>query len=252
MDKNEIIEAYRHAKNRLLLLDYDGVLVPIMPLPEQAVPSKKTYQLLKELADDGRNTCVVISGRPHDTLEEWLGGLPLAFAAEHGLWRQELRSNWEFSRSVSIGWKQTIKEVMRGYEHAMPGSFIEEKYAGLAFHYRNVTLKNVPGIIHLLLRDLEPFAAQLKLTVLNGKKVVEVIPDGINKGEAAKFWLGAKKWDFILGAGDDETDEALFKQLPPTAYSIKIGKGVTTAKGRIESQSDFMLLLTAFAEDNDR
>lgn len=251
MDKNEIIEAYRHAKNRLLLLDYDGVLAPIMPLPEQAAPSKKTYQLLKELAEDGRNTCVVISGRPHDTLEEWLGSLPLAFAAEHGLWRRELRSSWEFARSVSTDWKPAVKEVMQRYEHTMSGSFIEEKYAGLALHYRNVTLKDTSSMINLLLRDLEPLAAQLKLTILNGKKVVEVIPDGIDKGTAAKFWLGAKKWDFILGAGDDETDEALFKQLPPTAYSIKIGKGITHAKGRIELQSDFMRLLAAFAEDHD-
>ena len=252
MDKNGIIEAYSRATERLLLLDYDGVLAPIMPLPEQAAPSEKTYELLKELAADQHNTCVVISGRPRETLEQWLGDLPLAFAAEHGLWRREHRSAWEFARSVSTDWKQAIKEVMQHYERTLKGSFIEEKYAGLALHYRNVAAKDASDTIRLLLRDLEPFAAQLRLTVLNGKKVVEVIPDGVDKGEAAKFWLSAKKWDFILGAGDDETDEALFKQLPATAYSIKVGKGITQAKERIESQSEFMLLLGAFAEDRDR
>jgi len=252
MDKNEIIEAYRQAAERLLLLDYDGVLAPIMPLPEQAAPSEKTCQLLKRLANDERTTCVVVSGRPRETLEQWLGDLPLAFAAEHGLWRRELRSTWEFARPVSTGWKQAIKEVMQGYERSLQGSFIEEKYAGLALHYRKVTAKDTPDMIRLLLRDLEPLATQLKLTVLNGKKVVEVIPEGIDKGEAAKFWLGAKKWDFILGAGDDETDEALFKQLPPAAYSIKVGKGITQAKERIESQSEFMLLLESLAEGRDR
>src|SRR5438132_6903173 len=89
METAKIVDAYKHATKRLLLLDYDGVLAPIVPLPEQAMPSKKMFALLEKLTADTRNTCVVVSGRDHETLDEWLGNLPLAFAAEHGLWRRD-------------------------------------------------------------------------------------------------------------------------------------------------------------------
>src|SRR5438128_2988726 len=109
MSKNEIIDAYRHAKNRLLLLDYDGVLAPIMPLPEQAAPSKKTRHILEELTNDPHTTCVVISGRPRETLDEWLGDLCLSFAAEHGLWRREYGSEWGLTCRVPTEWKHDVE-----------------------------------------------------------------------------------------------------------------------------------------------
>lgn len=242
MNKSDVTEAYRRAKTRLILLDYDGVLAPIVPLPEQAAPSKKIRRLLEELAGDTRNTCVVVSGRHRETLEEWLGDLPLSFAAEHGLWRRSPHSEWDFALTVRTEWKQAVREIMRRYEVLMAGSFIEEKYAGVGIHYRNV-VEDTSNLIESLLRDLQPVAASLELKVLDGKKVVEVIPAGVDKGTAAGFWLNAKKWDFILGAGDDVTDEALFKALPAAAYSIKVGDGITHARMRVSSQSEFVVFL---------
>jgi trehalose 6-phosphate synthase/phosphatase len=44
-----------------------------------------------------------------------------------------------------------------------------------------------------------------------------------------------KPWDFILALGDDWTDEDIFKILPPSAYSIKVGFKTTQARFYIES-----------------
>ena len=52
------------------------------------------------------------------------------------------------------------------------------------------------------------------------------------------YWLKGD-YDFILAAGDDTTDEALFSILPPDAFSIKIGEGQTAARISLGSQSDF-------------
>lgn len=38
------------------------------------------------------------------------------------------------------------------------------------------------------------------------------------------------KPDFVLAAGDDETDETVFAALPPDAYTVKVGRGKTLAK----------------------
>jgi trehalose 6-phosphate synthase/phosphatase len=241
MNIRDMAVAYKNASKRLLLLDYDGVLVPIMPTPEQAAPTEATYDLLRRLTSDKRNVCVIISGRPRVDLERWFGDLPLSLAAEHGLWRKEQSGNWVFAVDVATDWKQPIRTLMDRYEGQLTGSFIEEKYAGLAFHYRGS--QDAEASVRELTAQLQPLLADLSLKLIHGKKVVEVVPAGIDKGMAAQFWLAADAWDFIAGAGDDTTDEALFKILPPQAFSIKVGDGTTTARLKVPSQAAFVELL---------
>lgn len=248
MEIAKVIDAYGQAKKRLLLLDYDGVLAPIVALPEQAAPSEEVLLLLEKMTADSRNTCVIVSGRPHETLDEWLGNLPVVFAAEHGLWRRESKGDWMFAVEVETKWKSTIRGVMQPYVDILPGAFIEEKHAGVGFHYRTATVNNAREIVKKLIDDLTPFVTDAGLKLLDGKKVVEVIPAGVDKGAAAKFWLDAQKWDFVLAAGDDVTDEALFEILPSEACSIKVGSGATAARSVVASQPEFIRLLEALVE----
>ena len=53
---------------------------------------------------------------------------------------------------------------------------------------------------------------------------------GINKGTAALEWLAGQTPEFILGIGDDWTDEDLFRALPPTAFSVRVGVANTAAR----------------------
>ena len=53
---------------------------------------------------------------------------------------------------------------------------------------------------------------------------------GVNKGTAALEWIGNRSPDFILGIGDDWTDEDLFRALPPTAFSVRVGMANTGAR----------------------
>jgi trehalose 6-phosphate synthase/phosphatase len=70
---------------------------------------------------------------------------------------------------------------------------------------------------------------------MHGKKVIEVRPRGINKGQAAHNLLMRDTYDFVLAVGDDWTDEDLFKALPEGAYSVKIGYGTTNARFFLDS-----------------
>jgi trehalose 6-phosphate synthase/phosphatase len=248
VNNDQLADNYRQAKSRLLLLDYDGVLAPIRPLPEQAAPSREILKLLEKLTADPRNTCVVISGRPRETLDDWLGHLPLAFAAEHGLWHRSVRGEWEILSFFDLDWKPSVEAVMHQYESLLSGSFVEEKHAALAFHYRNTSSPQKTEIVGRLVSDIEQVAASSSLQVLNGKKVVEVLPAGVDKGKAARFWLEARTWDFILAAGDDVTDEALFQAAPASAYSIKVGDRPTFARSTVNSQPKFMHLLKTLAD----
>lgn len=56
--------------------------------------------------------------------------------------------------------------------------------------------------------------SKLPVEILVGKKNLEVRPTMINKGEIVKNLLSSQlDWDFVFCAGDDKTDEDMFKAL---------------------------------------
>ena len=89
----------------------------------------------------------------------------------------------------------------------------------------------------------------LDIGVFEGSKILEVKPLGINKGRAAENWLEKKKWDFILAAGDDYTDEEMFAVMPDKAYSIKVGSGGSKARFSVSSTNEIRLILQRLLGD---
>ena len=80
---------YNQAKQRLILLDYDGTLTALKPRPEDAKPTPELISILQQLASDPANHIVINSGRDHFILEKWFGLLPVSMAAEHGAFYKE-------------------------------------------------------------------------------------------------------------------------------------------------------------------
>lgn len=76
----------RERKRRVLLLDYDGTLVPFTATPSLAVPDVTLLSLLHELSSRDDTHVHVVSGRCRHTLDSWLGHLPIGLHAEHGYW----------------------------------------------------------------------------------------------------------------------------------------------------------------------
>jgi trehalose 6-phosphate synthase/phosphatase len=68
----------------VLLLDYAGTLVPFAPTPELAEPDVELIALLRGLAARPDTEIHIVSGRTPETLERWLGALPIGLHAEHG------------------------------------------------------------------------------------------------------------------------------------------------------------------------
>jgi trehalose 6-phosphate synthase/phosphatase len=92
--------------------------------------------------------------------------------------------------------------------------------------------------------------ANSPLEVLHGSKVIEVRPQGYDKGKAFKLLrqrLG-EEYDFVFFAGDDRTDEDLFRTLTPEDWSIKVGAGATKARFRVDSPAAFRDLLRQMAQ----
>jgi len=75
---------------------------------------------------------------------------------------------------------------------------------------------------------------------------VEVRPAGTSKGTACQAFL-ARGYDFVLGVGDDTTDEDLFRVLPPSAYSIRVGLTQSYARFNVAEQAEALGLIEALA-----
>jgi len=252
MWKKRLLSDYHSSKRNLLLFDYDGTLISFAGKPEDAKPDVELKRLLLLLAKRRKNHLAIVSGRDRLTMEQWLGDIPCTLVAEHGAWiRGAARSGWKTQKTLSTEWKSQVMPILKTYEARVPGSFVEEKEFGLAWHYRkaNPELGEIRSCE--LFDNLNEFLANTDLQLMHGKKVIEVRPGGINKGEAAQTLLMTDTYDFVLALGDDWTDEDLFKVLPEEAYSVKIGYGTTKARFYLDSPQSCRRLLHDLAKKKE-
>ena len=173
-----------------------------------------------------------------------MGDIPCSLVAEHGAWiKKDYRSEWRQQKNITRQWKKQVEPILKMNMSCVPRSFIEDKEYGIAWHYRKANPELAKIKASELFDYLNEFLANTDLQVMHGNKVIEVRIGGVNKGEASKFFLGLKRWDFILAMGDDWTDEDMFKILPSKAYSIRIGYKPTQAKFYLESPRECRNLL---------
>jgi len=240
---NEIAEKYTVAQRRLLLLDYDGTLVPFAKKPVSALPDKALINLLANLASDNRNDLTIISGRDSKSLEEWFGYLPINLVSEHGAGVRLKNTDWQYDRDIDQTWKTFIRPMLDAFSHRTPGSFVEDKFHTLVWHYRNVN--SDLGFIRSreLLDNLHHLARNANLHIIDGNKVIEIRVSGIDKGVVSKKLVEEGQYDFVLAMGDDKTDEDMFRVLTDKAYTIKIGAGHTVAKYYLANQREVADLL---------
>jgi trehalose 6-phosphate synthase/phosphatase len=241
--EREIYLRYEQANKRLLLLDYDGTLSPLERLPRLAKPSQEVLNLLLSLTKDKRNRIMLVSGRPRAVLDEWFPGLTIGMVAEHGGFYKLPGAEWKQTNHSELEWKHTVMNLFQFYQSRCYGSFIEEKELALAWHYRN-TEKEM-GIIRSreLLNALRDLSSDMDFQVLEGNMVIEVRPNGVNKGAAAKLLLELQPSDFVLAIGDDRTDEDLFRALPENMISFRVGLTQSHATYNFKQQKEVTTFL---------
>lgn len=221
-----LLQDYECSEKRLFLLDYDGTLVNFSKDPSKAVPGKELLKVIKDISTDPNNKVYIVSGRDSETLEKWLGHLPIGLIAEHGAKIRHQGGPWTNEAiAESTSWKDKIEQIMEHYVFRSPNSFIERKEFSLAWHYRNADPFLANRRAKDLYEELVEYTVQMPLDVLNGHKVIEVRNKGINKGLAIAKLLDLASYDFILCIGDDQTDEDMFKLLVNRegTYTIKVG-----------------------------
>ena len=243
-----ILNAYNNATKRLFLLDYDGTLAEIALTPLEAKPKPELLEILEKLSDNPQNTIVIVSGRRHEELDVWLGQLPIFFVAEHGLLAKDRDGEWVPTMELDTSWKEEVQPLVERYHERIKGSLVENKTNAIVWHYRTAEdTAEAETAEKELFAELEPICNRLGLKLMRGKMIIEVMPKGYDKGSAVKFWQNKGNWDFMLVAGDDTTDEDMFKAAPETALTTKIGAGETVARLHINSPAEMRGLLDKLA-----
>ncbi|MBS1688917.1 MAG: trehalose-phosphatase, partial [Bacteroidetes bacterium] len=125
----------------------------------------------------------------------------------------------------------------------LPGTFIEEKTHSLAWHYRLADAKHGEEYAGKLIKELNIRLDGEMLDVLRGNKVVEIKSSLVNKGKAALRFVTRGHYDFILAIGDDMTDEDMFKVMPLTAITVKVGSNNSAASYYVKSYMDVRAFL---------
>lgn len=247
--KIKILHDFSKAQKSLILLDYDGTLVPFEANPQSAKPDLQLLTILKNLSQDLKNDIVIISGREKQTLENWLGKANINLVGEHGALIKE-NGKWRLFKPLTTDWKDSIVTRLRLYASRIPGSFVEEKEFSIAWHYREVEPSLGIESARELMDDLVNFTANINVQILKGNKVIEVRQLGINKGMAALYWMNKENYDFMLAIGDDKTDEDMFQVLPANAYSVKVGEEPETrARYYLKNPRQVLELLAQMANN---
>jgi trehalose-phosphatase len=214
----------------MLLLDIDGTLSPIAPRPDVAVVPAATQRVLEALSHAADVHVAVISGRSVQDARRLVGVPGLWTIGNHGFEvaapdqppsvREDVR---QFAERVRAAGRRAIALGER-----VPGVVVEDKRWTLSVHYRLADPAAIPGLAD----EVNAIARDHGLVVTHGKKIFELRPPvEIDKGSAAVELaqiLGALgDGASLLAAGDDRTDEDMFRALRarrPACVTIRVGE----------------------------
>ncbi|XP_010276860.1 PREDICTED: alpha,alpha-trehalose-phosphate synthase [UDP-forming] 5-like [Nelumbo nucifera] len=264
-----IVSAYKRTKNRAILLDYDGTMMPQTSINK--TPNPESVNILNSLCRDPKNVVFLVSGRDKKTLTDWFSPCEkLGLAAEHGYFmRPNHDGEWETCVSVAdFDWKQVAEPVMKLYTETTDGSTIESKESALVWHYQYADPDFGSCQAKELLDHLEGVLANEPVSVKSGQHIVEVKPQGVSKGVVAERLLATMQQkgmlpDFILCIGDDRSDEDMFEvitsamagpSLSPVAevFACTVGQKPSKAKYYLEDTTEIVRMLQGLAAASDQ
>ncbi len=240
--------AVRHGQRVGLFLDYDGTLAEIVRDPAAAAPSAELCSLLERIATTGAVDLVVVSGRTAADLVRFFGHpTPYALVAEHGAAvRYPDSAEWQQrDQNADFAWKGAVREVLSLYQRSTPGSHVEEKRTGLVWHYRQSDPEFGRWKANQLVDELSIVAANNPVEIRHGRKTIEAASANIHKAAAVSHLLQDRKYELVLLAGDDTTDESMFRLAAHDArmMTIRVGEGETAAQYRLPAPAALRKLL---------
>jgi trehalose 6-phosphate phosphatase len=234
----------------LVASDYDGTLAPIVADPDRAYPDARALAALVSLSALPGTYAAMLSGREVAVLEQLTGGSPgVELVGSHGA---EQAGRSPHLEAPAQGDLADVHNRLAKLCDEFPGSQLEAKPAGVAFHYRNVDPARQPAAKAAARRIGLDYPG---LVMLEGKRVVEYAGSQTHKGHALLTLRDRWEADVVVFIGDDVTDENAFAALRPVDVGIKVGPEATRARFRVDDQTHVAAVLEsllAFRRDRQQ
>jgi trehalose 6-phosphate phosphatase len=225
------------ARHRLLMLDYDGTLAPFAENRDEAWPTPRSLELLGRIASRPRVTVAVISGRPVQEVERFLGPLGAIVAGEHGYelrtpdGRLELRPLAESAVAILDSAERLAREA--GW-----GARLERKRSAVVLHTRSMP---APDASDLEARGVALWERLARGGVVSLDRIhggLELRARGFDKGTVTRALLrDGPPGTLGVYVGDDVTDEDAFAAVRDRGFGVRVGDDArpTLAAARLPS-----------------
>jgi trehalose 6-phosphate phosphatase len=237
---DDLRRAVEAAGRVLVALDFDGTLAPIVPHPEDAAIPAETGERLRGLSCSEHCSVAVISGRSVADLQARVG-LDLIYGGNHGL---EIEGHGvSFVHPEAELLRHAVDYAawdLQAALEAVSGVFIEHKGLTATVHYRQAHPDLADWIGETVTLVMRPYSRWLNTT--RARKAWEIRPRlKWNKGSAVRMLLERlSPRPLLVCAGDDETDEDMFR-VSQDAISIKVGDPARTrARYHVPTTRDFL------------
>jgi trehalose-phosphatase len=212
-----------HARERVLLLDYDGTLAPFHRRPEHAFPYPRVAEILKEAIAGCATRVVIVSGR---RLADLRG--PLARIPHDEVWASH---GWErftaLGEHVAYELRGAAKRQLQLAEAparrlAIHGARIERKVASVAVHWRGMHAPAAELVRERLAVAWQGLGND-ELDLLEFDGGMELRARGRDKGHAVRDILAGCAPDAVCAyLGDDHTDEDAFAAMKGRGLSVLV------------------------------
>jgi trehalose 6-phosphate phosphatase len=202
----------------LCVFDFDGTLSPIVAHPDDACLPPEVLERLLTLSR--QVALAILTGRSLADIRPRLGFEPHYLVGNHGLegvpgwdWRAE-----QYAQACRA-WKKILEPVLRDQSRFDPGILLEDKKYSLSLHYRMARDQRLAQArLAELIAGLHPAPR-----VIAGKCVFSLLPQyGVDKGSALQQLMQQSGARSALYAGDDVTDEDVFKLKRPDLLTVRI------------------------------
>jgi len=196
--------------NTALFLDIDGTLLDLARTPDRVKVPGELLRALEKLTHQLHGALAFVSGRSLESIDKLFAPFRPAAIGTHG---GEIRGvQGDVTRIAPL--PDSIRDIFTGLSAHIPGLLLEDKKCAMALHYR-LAPETRPVLVSAMEKHAALFAAE-KVHILHGKEVIEVRPDGIDKGSAVLKLARQKpfKGRAVLFGGDDTTDMDVFRILP--------------------------------------
>jgi trehalose 6-phosphate phosphatase len=218
-----------------LFLDIDGTLLELAPTPGGVRVDVGIATLLPALVRHLGGAVALITGRAMADADRLFRGMSLPIAGQHGLERRAADGSLHRHRPSLSGLARLRRDLTR-FAARHDGLFLEDKGATLALHYRQAP--RLASHVHRTLRVhmATAVASESGWCLQPGKGILEVKPDGRDKGTAILEYMMERPFARRLPVfvGDDHTDEYGFAAVSNAGgWAVKVGRGRTTAHYRL-------------------